>query len=125
VTQPSLDFTLSAPEPRQPRKRVRQVSREAYRQRRALDVALEAAGHESARGKVLRLLAWHWNATQNSPTALELMEWARTKGERLFDANVIRPRLTELFDEGIVETAGKRKCLISGRSAHVWRVTQR
>lgn len=108
-----------------PRKRVREVSREAYRQLRALDVELEAAGKETATGRTLRLLAWHWNAKQESPTALELMEWARSQGERLFDANAIRPRLTELLDEGLVEATTKRPCRVSGRVAHTWRVTQR
>lgn len=120
-----LSLLAGAEREDKPRKRVRATSREAYRQRRTLDVQREAEGKETASGRTLRLLAWHWNATQLSPTALELMEWARSKGERLFDANAIRPRLTELIDSGLVESAGKRTCGVSGKTAHCWRVVQR
>src|SRR5262249_43751560 len=57
-------FAMSAPTlpglfgPSTPRahKRVRQVSREIYRRRRADDVARAAAGRETKRGQALRIL---------------------------------------------------------------------
>ena len=90
----------------------------------AEDEAKAASGHETRAGQVLRLLAWHWNATQTSPTALELLAWARARGEVLFDVNSIRPRLTELVEANLVESAGKRPCAVSGALVHTWRVKQ-
>ena len=59
---------------------------------------------------------------QTSPTALELLDWARAQGETLFDINSLRPRLTALVEAGHVETAGKRRCRVSGKTVHTWRV---
>jgi hypothetical protein len=101
-------------------KRQRSTAREVYRQQRAVDVAKAEAGKETREGQVLRLLAWHFNATQISPTALELLAWARSKGEHLFDVNSLRPRLKELFDRGLVEPRGKRTCAVSGKTVHTW-----
>ena len=126
MTQPSLDFTLSAPEPRQPRKRVRQVSREAYRQRRALDVQREAEGKETAEGKVLRCMAAQFNRSQVWLTDRELVRWMVSVGELTStDPNQIRPRRTALFDAGLVEPLPRRTCSVSGKSAHPWRVVSR
>jgi hypothetical protein len=72
-----------------PWKRQRQTARTIYRDQRALDVARAAVGAETREGQVLRLLAAHWNATQRTPTALELLHWARGRGEVLFDVNSI------------------------------------
>lgn len=105
-----------------PRKRQRETARSVYAVQRAVDEARAAAGHETREGQVLRLLGWHWNATQTSPTALELLDWARAQGETLFDINSLRPRLTALVEAGHVETAGKRRCRVSGKTVHTWRV---
>lgn len=121
--QPSLDFT--APPERIPRKRVRQTSREAYRRQRAIDEQKRDAGHETREGQVLRVLAWHWNATLTHPTARELLHWAEAHGERFDDINSVRPRLSEMCELGLVTTAGKRKCTVSKNTASVWRVPER
>jgi hypothetical protein len=91
-------------------KRQRSTAREVYRQQRAVDVAKAEAGKETREGQVLRLLAWHFNATQISPTALELLAWARSKGEHLFDVNSLRAAT-----QGIVRPRARR----AAREAHV------
>lgn len=120
-----LSLLDAATKAERPWKRVRQTSRAAYRDVRERDTAKAESGRETREGQVLRLLAAHWNATQTSPTALELLAWARGRGERLFDANSVRPRITKLVDLGLVESAGQRRCEQSGKVAHTWRVAQR
>ncbi len=120
--QPAFAF-WSQDEPR-PHKRQRQTAREVYRLKRAEDQAKAKAGAETRQGQVLRLLAWHWNQTQVSPTALELLAWAREKGERLFDVNSIRPRLRELVESGLVEPRAKRRCVVSGMMVWTWAVRE-
>jgi len=105
-------------------KRQRQSAREVYRQQRAVDVTKAARGQETREGQVLRTLAAHWNATQRSPTALELLEWARARGERVFDVNSIRPRLNELVARGLVEPRAKRRCTVSGKTVWTWAVRE-
>jgi hypothetical protein len=105
-------------------KRQRQTAREVYRQRRVDDRARQAAGVETREGQVLRLLAAHWNATQQSPTALELLAWARARGERLFDCNSVRPRIFALVEHGLVDKGAKRKCACSGKVAWTWVVRE-
>jgi hypothetical protein len=108
-----------------PWKRQRQTARTIYRDQRALDVARAAVGAETREGQVLRLLAAHWNATQRTPTALELLHWARGRGEVLFDVNSIRPRITKLVELGLVEESPtKRHCAVSGKTVHTWRVRE-
>lgn len=111
------------PTPRR-HKRQRQSAREVYRQQRAVDVEKAAAGKETREGQVLRCLAWHWNATQQSPTALELLAWMRARGEPVFDANSVRPRLTTLLAEGLVEVRTKRVCAVSGKTVGTWAVRE-
>jgi len=41
------------------------------------------------------------------------------------DPNFVRPRRKELYDKGMIRAVGKRECLITGRTAHVWAVVQR
>jgi hypothetical protein len=107
-----------------PWKLQRQTAREVYRQRRVDDRARQAAGVETREGQVLRLLAAHWNAMQTSPTALELLAWARARGERLFDCNSVRPRITALVEQGLVDKGTKRKCQVSGKVAWTWVVRE-
>jgi hypothetical protein len=54
------------------------------------------------------------------PTAYELFEEMKARGEA-FDLNSVRPRLTELRDRRLVQTAGKKKCAVSGKAALTWR----
>lgn len=56
------------------------------------------------------------------PTAYELYEYMKAKGDA-FDINSVRPRLTGLCDRGaVVMNEQKRKCTVSGKSAHTWRL---
>src|SRR6187402_2518069 len=114
MTQLSLLTDVTRQE--RPWKRQRQTARRVYQDQRALDVARAAVGAETREGQVLRLLAAHWNATQRTPTALELLHWGRGRGEVLFDVNSIRPRITKLVDLGLVEAGPtKRHCEVSGK----------
>lgn len=107
-----------------PWKRQRSTARAVYRQQRAVDTAKAEAGHETRQGQALRCLSAYWNRYQASPTALELLSWAKTRGENLFDVNSLRPRLTALVDAGVVETAAKRACTVSGQTVYTWRVRE-
>lgn len=107
-----------------PYKRQRQTARAVYAVRRAADKARAAAGEETREGQVLRVLAWHWNKTQCSPTARELFAWAVYHGEPLDDINSVRPRLTALVESGLIEVAGKRVCAVSGKRVSTWRVRE-
>ena len=40
------------------------------------------------------------------------------------DKNYVKPRLTELFQTGIVEKAGKKKSLITERNTTVWAIKE-
>ena len=107
------------------RKRVRDTSRAVYAERRQRDKAKSEAGQETREGQVLRLLAAFCNYKQAWPTALELLHFGLSRGERLFDANSVRPRITAMVSQGLVESAGKRTCAVSGKLVTVWRVVQR
>lgn len=120
MTQPSL---LDLPVPR-PHKRQRQTAREVYRVQRAQDTVKRAAGKEDREAQVLRCLAAFWNARQFSPTALELLDWMMAHGERAFDVNSVRPRITALVAKGLVEARCKRQCHISGKTVHAWAVRE-
>jgi hypothetical protein len=89
------------------------------------DNAKADAGEETREGQVLRCVAAHWNATQVSPTALELLAWMRARGESAFDVNSIRPRITALVDAGLMTSRGKRRCGVSGKTVHIWGVRER
>lgn len=97
-----------------PKKLVRPTSIEALRE------VLETLPH---RERAVLGALWHWckvNAPR-CPTAYELFEHMKARGEA-FDLNSVRPRLTELHDRGLVETAAKRKCAVSGKAALTWKV---
>jgi hypothetical protein len=123
VPQPVLPELFG---PRVPRahKRARSTSREVYRLQRAADVARAKAGRETRTGQALRILAWHWNVTQQSPTALELFDWGVAHGESLFNAASFRPRLTWLLAHGLIEPRARRTCAISGQRAWTWAVRE-
>ncbi len=40
------------------------------------------------------------------------------------DPNMVKPRLTELERAGYVRKSGARKCRVTGRTAHTWRVRE-
>lgn len=107
-----------------PWKRQRSTARAAYAEQRARDQVRAAAGRETREGQVLRLLAGYWNRYQVSPTALELLEYARERGEAVFDVNSIRPRINELVANGLVEARSKRKCSVSGKTVLTWGVRE-
>lgn len=111
------------PEPRV-HKRQRQTAREVYKVRRGDDKRKKAAGEETRTGQVLRCLAAWWNRFNTSPTALELLNWMRERGEPVFDVNSIRPRLKELVDQGLVEPRAKRQCIVSGQTVWTWAVRE-
>lgn len=41
------------------------------------------------------------------------------------DPNMVKPRLTELEHVGYVRKSGTRRCRVTGRTAHTWRVRDR
>ena len=111
-------------EPPRVHKRQRQTAREVYRRQRAEDVAKAEQGKETREGQVLRCLAAWWNRYQTSPTALELLRWMRDRGESVFDANSVRPRLTKLVKQGLVRPGEKRACQVSGETVLTWKVRE-
>lgn len=116
-----LSLLASVERVEKPWKRQRATSRAQHRRQRAIDVEKQVTGHgETRAAQVLRILDAFWNARQYSPTALELLEWGRERGERLFDVNSIRPRLHALVEKGLVTPGAKRKCRISGVIVHTW-----
>ena len=123
VQQPALPDVFGPRIP-QAHKRARQTSREVYRLQRDKDKARAAAGRETRAGQALRILAWRWNVTQTSPTALELFEWGVAHGERLFNAAAFRPRLNQLLKLGLIEPRSRRTCAISGSLASTWAVRE-
>ena len=107
-----------------PWKRQRQTARQVYREIREQAKRRKAAGLETREEQILRLVAAHWNATQTSPTALELLAWARGRGELLFDVNSVRPRITALFACGLIDKVAKRRCTVSGKRVWTWAVRE-
>jgi hypothetical protein len=106
-------------------KRQRSTARAAYAVVRAADQVNAAAGKETREGQVLRCLAAYWNHHQVCPTALELLRWMESRGENVFDANSVRPRITAMCATGLVEKRGKRPCRVSGQTVLTWGVAQR
>ncbi len=91
-------------------KRVRDTSAECYR-----ELQLTLSRREQA---VLDALE-RWQG--DPPTGYELTE-ALKQVHAAFDVNSCRPRLTALFDKGLVDRVTKRRCRITGRTAYTWRV---
>lgn len=62
--------------------------------------------------QLLREFRGHFGAW---PTANELLRFARTEHAdcRLWDVNAVRPRLTEMVDQGDVATLPKRRCAVT------------
>lgn len=121
AVQPALPEMVSS---RLPHKRARQTSRQMYREQREVDKARAAAGLETRRGRVLRLLAHYWNWHQSSPTASELFEFARLRNEPFRNVAELRPRLTELTDARLIEPRGNRRCRVTGATVRTWAVRE-
>lgn len=99
-----------------PRKRVRQVSRQAY-------AYVRATNQGRRRDDVLRNLAAYFNATQTWPTDAELTSWMFTRSELpREDPNLVRPRRFELMEMGLLEKGTARPCRVTGKTAHPWRI---
>ena len=114
MTQPSLDFTLSAPEPRTRRRHVERTSVLAAqelgkvlesRQRKALEAARRWPGRTSG-----ELATGDGKWTADNDAVLEM-----------------RIGLSMLRKRGFVEHVpkGARKCQRSGKQCVTWRVVQR
>jgi len=116
VTQLGLLDAVVADE--RPRKRVRQVSKQAYAEVRATN-----AGRR--RDDVLRCLAACFNESQVWPTDAELTYWMHRRGELpREDPNLVRPRRFELMEMGLVEKGTARPCRVTGKTAHPWRIVE-
>lgn len=86
-------------------KRVAETSLQAYR-----EIAPTLQKREA---EVLAAVRQHPNAT-----AYELV---RHMGA--FDVNQVRPRITSLFDKGLLERGEKRACLVTGKTVLTWRLS--
>ncbi len=106
-------------------KRQRGTARGAYALKRAADQKKQDVGQETREGQVLRCLAAYFNRFQRRPTALEVMRWMKNKGERVFDINSIRPRITKLVELQVVTSYPKRRCRVSGLTVCTWGVKER
>jgi hypothetical protein len=125
--QPSL-LDLPFREER-PRKRVRLVSKDVYRELRDSD----RLGTRAA--DVLRSLAAFYNRHQDWPTAPELTRWMVEHGDLpREDFNLVRPRLTEMcvgrivdgmtVGGGVLDVLPRRVCRVTGQPAHPWKVRE-
>lgn len=98
---------------RPPVKRVRDTSIEAFKE------VLETLGHRNR--TVLVGLNNYIAKVQVCPTAYELFEWLKLRGE-VRDLNSVRPRLTNLCEMGMVVMTTKRKCTVTGKTVYAWRL---
>lgn len=106
-------------------KPARQTSREAFRQRRAEDDVAASEGRETRQAAALRVVEAYWNAFQKAGTSYELFRFHEESGERVFfDVASFRPRLTELFRDGLIEPVGPRACSVTGQIVRTWRVRE-
>lgn len=96
-----------------PRKRSRQVSTAQF-------TKLRDSGELAARQQqFLDALTAHFNRFNAAPTLKELTRWAFLAGRiHADDANIFRPRCTELSDTGQIEYLPRRTCTITGAQAH-------
>jgi hypothetical protein len=90
-------------------KRVAETSAEAYRE---LQPTLNA--REQSVLNALRTF-------EQPPTAYEIAKQMMARGI-IKDVNGARPRLTALYQRGLVERCDKRRCSITGQCAFTWRV---
>ena len=125
LTQPELAGLYDAGvDARRPHKRARQTSREVYRRQRSVDQARAAAGKETRLAAVLRVLAAYWNRFQSSVTGYELLRYGQEHGESWLDVNSVRPKLTRLFQCGLIEPRAPRRCRVTGKLVRTWAVRE-
>lgn len=74
--------------------------------------------------RVLKALATYLDREGRKPTAYELLRFMQRWVPAL-DLNGVRPRLTELRKQGLVEKVGRRDCTVTGTSANEWNMTER
>lgn len=106
-------------------KRQRGTAVAVHNLKRDEDKKKAAAGEETREAQVLRCMDAYWNRFQRRPTALELLRWMKNKGERVFDINSIRPRITWLVKNGLAEKKTKRRCRVSGQLVWTWGARER
>lgn len=112
--EPTLPFDKP---PHYAEKRVDEASRAAYS-----DLAPTLGERQT---RVLKALAAYIVREHgNKPTAYELLRFMQGWVPSL-DLNSVRPRLTELRKQGLVEKVGRRDCKVTGTSANEWDVTAR
>lgn len=126
VTMTQIPLVLEPPGLSPPKKHVRDTSRAAY-----------AEGLERFRGRkadVLRWLTVYWNNFREWPTSAELAHCGKVldtssgfEGPDNRQVWILQTRrgLSDLQAVGVVESAGKRRCQVTGRECHVWRVASR
>lgn len=57
----------------------------------------------------------------DTPTASELLRFiCASFPHRSFDPNSVRPRLTELHEQGWVRHANKRRCAVTAKRVYTW-----
>lgn len=55
------------------------------------------------------------------PTALELLAYIQKQyPDGRYDVNSVRPRLSELEAQGLVQHGEKRRCTVSGKVVYTW-----
>jgi hypothetical protein len=59
------------------------------------------------------------------PTARELHRSMQRQGLVSGDPNSIKPRITELKNDGLIEFADKRACAVTAKKVYVLKITQR
>jgi hypothetical protein len=74
--------------------------------------------------RVLRALDAHIRLEGTKPTAYELLRFMQRWVPAL-DLNDVRPRLTELKEQELVEKVGRRDCKVTQKSANEWALTDR
>lgn len=75
-------------------------------------------------GIVLQALAAYRDRYGAWPTSYELFAFMQQRGEAQ-DLNGCRPRLSSLFEKGLVEhPVVKQRCSITGKRAFTWRIVQ-
>jgi hypothetical protein len=58
------------------------------------------------------------------PTAKELLVFIASRFQQAqFDLNTVRPRLTEMHEQGWVGHAGKRTCTVTKKTVYTWEPT--
>lgn len=61
---------------------------------------------------------------QCDPTAKELLVFIASRfPQDQVDLNTVRPRLTEMFEQGWVGHGGKRSCTVTHKTVFTWRPT--